>query len=191
MFSICALEEYVLIRSALLAFIGAVASSAAMAAWPLGNIPLGGSSDKSENVNNVTNAVFDFTFDVVGGVSPLLSFAFSKPNDNAAYDFAAISAVSFQAGAASPVSLFSGPGLVGNPQTFNLPGSFGSGGADFYKLSVVASESGTGTSHFNVAVTAAVPEAHEWAMMLTGLGLVGYVAARRRRRSDDAPAMLS
>ena len=31
-----------------------------------------------------------------------------------------------------------------------------------------------------VNVTAAVPEPHEWAMMLAGLGLVGYVARRRR-----------
>ena len=37
----------------------------------------------------------------------------------------------------------------------------------------------------NIAV-AAVPEAHEWAMMLAGLGLVGWVARRRSRTGGDA-----
>jgi hypothetical protein len=31
---------------------------------------------------------------------------------------------------------------------------------------------------------AAVPEPHEWVMMLAGLGLVGWVAGRRRRAAD-------
>jgi hypothetical protein len=38
----------------------------------------------------------------------------------------------------------------------------------------------------NISV-AAVPEAHEWAMMLAGLGMVGWVA-RRRRQPSATPA---
>ena len=34
---------------------------------------------------------------------------------------------------------------------------------------------------------AAVPEPHEWAMMLAGLGLVGWAARRRREQSGTAP----
>jgi hypothetical protein len=36
-------------------------------------------------------------------------------------------------------------------------------------------------------VMAAVPEAHEWAMMLAGLGLVGWMVKRRRAPSGSAP----
>jgi hypothetical protein len=38
---------------------------------------------------------------------------------------------------------------------------------------------------------AAVPEPHEWAMMLAGLGLVGWAARRRRDGQDNAPMVLS
>ncbi len=46
-------------------------------------------------------------------------------------------------------------------------------------------------SGFYEVTVAAVPEPHEWAMMLAGLGLVGFVARRRRDVQDTAPAAIA
>jgi hypothetical protein len=52
---------------------------------------------------------------------------------------------------------------------------------------------GNGSSNFGAALdninVAAIPEPHEWAMMLAGLGLVGWAA--RRRRAEPSGAMSS
>lgn len=48
--------------------------------------------------------------------------------------------------------------------------------------SLVAGASGTGGMLLDSVQVAAVPEPHEWVMMLSGLGLVGVIAKRRRSR---------
>jgi len=48
--------------------------------------------------------------------------------------------------------------------------------------SLVAGASGTGGMLLDSVQVAVVPEPHEWMMMLSGLGLVGVIAKRRRRR---------
>jgi hypothetical protein len=46
-------------------------------------------------------------------------------------------------------------------------------------------------SGFYEVTVAAIPEPHEWAMMLAGLGLVGLVARRRRDVEGTAPAAIA
>jgi hypothetical protein len=48
--------------------------------------------------------------------------------------------------------------------------------------------SSTGMAIDDVSV-AAVPEPHEWAMMLAGLGIVGWAARRARRNGPGTPAL--
>jgi hypothetical protein len=54
--------------------------------------------------------------------------------------------------------------------------------AGTYTLTVVGTAGASGSA-FSGSITTPVPEPHEWAMMLAGLGLVAWVA--RRRKKDD------
>lgn len=54
--------------------------------------------------------------------------------------------------------------------------------------SLVSGANGNGGVLIDNVQIAAVPEAHEWAMMLAGLGLVAAVAVRRRRATGAMPA---
>lgn len=76
-------------------------------------------------------------------------------------------------------------GLPGNPAA--LPTNFFTGGQGVVSLSVWHSDGTDGEDiaihgglTSNVALAMPVPEAETWAMMLAGLGLVGFMAARRR-----------
>jgi hypothetical protein len=55
-------------------------------------------------------------------------------------------------------------------------------------LSFVSVTGGVSGMAIDSVTIAAVPEPHEWAMMLAGLGLVGFVAQRKRRQSDSLAA---
>lgn len=61
------------------------------------------------------------------------------------------------------------------------------GGSDWYSIKVGGDTLGfTSGSYGGTVEVSAVPEPHEWAMMLAGLGLVGALAARRRRAAGPA-----
>jgi hypothetical protein len=55
----------------------------------------------------------------------------------------------------------------------------------FYAFVYTGTATGIAGGSYTAAV-AAVPEAHEWAMMLSGLGFVGFVVSRRRRAAAAA-----
>jgi MYXO-CTERM domain-containing protein len=85
---------------------------------------------------------------------------------------------------ASP-SQFSDYFLIGSSVTQTI----GSGGATLYARvndTLFSNNSGA----YSVSVTP-VPEPHEWAMMLAGLGLVGFAARRRRDASSAMPAAMA
>lgn len=71
--------------------------------------------------------------------------------------------------------------------TLTHSGSLGSGLSDPYEIGLVARaiNAENGTSITNFSVTTAIPEPETYAMILAGLGLLGFVA-RRRRRNDAA-----
>lgn len=48
--------------------------------------------------------------------------------------------------------------------------------------SLISGQSGTGGMLLDSVQVTPVPEPHEWAMMISGLGLIGVIARRRRRR---------
>jgi hypothetical protein len=72
---------------------------------------------------------------------------------------------------------------TGNNDRVSAPIALAPGAYTFRVTAVdMGKDAGKGNDQFFGQVqVAAVPEAHEWAMMLTGLGLIGWVAARRRR----------
>lgn len=85
-------------------------------------------------------------------------------------------------------SLISNPGLnVGNPPSvpnagINHTGSFAGSGAGTYTLTFSNLAGNNGMRLDDVTVVATpVPEAQTIAMMLAGLGVLGFVGARRRR----------
>ena len=47
--------------------------------------------------------------------------------------------------------------------------------------SLIPGQTGNGGMLIDAVQITPVPEAHEWAMMLAGLGVIGTVASRRRR----------
>ena len=61
--------------------------------------------------------------------------------------------------------------------------------AGSYILHVAGNVSGTsGGSYSGILNIASVPEADEWALMLAGLGLIGFIANRRKRDMGFLPA---
>jgi hypothetical protein len=87
----------------------------------------------------------------------------------------------FQVPFGSPVSLTVPPHIAGNGLLFT--GDF----SGLYKVwagPIKPADTFAAAGSYEFTVTA-VPEPHEWAMMLAGLGLVVWMA--RRRRSDVAP----
>lgn len=81
----------------------------------------------------------------------------------------------------------------GNTVAFNLS-SFGFGPPNYYLLNSAQNPDGfvffgsTGFGSDGVALTAAVPEASTWAMMLVGFAALGYAATRRRGGAASATA---
>lgn len=76
-----------------------------------------------------------------------------------------------------------GPTVSGNNVAFNI-GPLAPG-----KYTFVYEGNATGSSGGSyLAAVAAVPEAHEWAMMLSGLGMVAFVVSRRRKAAASAAA---
>ena len=49
-----------------------------------------------------------------------------------------------------------------------------------YFLKITGTQSGTGSYNGNITLTSAVPEPETYGMMLAGLGLMGFVARRRK-----------
>jgi hypothetical protein len=61
--------------------------------------------------------------------------------------------------------------------------------AGSYILHVAGNVSGTsGGSYSGILNIASVPEASEWALMLLGFGLIGFIANRRQRDTEFSPA---
>lgn len=78
------------------------------------------------------------------------------------------------------VNQVSGPGFSGTIVVID-PITLQSGN---YFLQVSGDVTGTsGGSYTGVMNISAVPEAKEWALLLSGLGLIGFIAARRRRNA--------
>lgn len=81
------------------------------------------------------------------------------------------------------------PAAMGNSfaaLTLNLASS------SYYRLDIFGMSTGTGGGLINGSVTtvAAVPEPEEWAMMMVGVGLVGY-QIRRKQRALNRQFMLA
>ena len=77
-----------------------------------------------------------------------------------------------------------GPGITCETQSVVLSVSPLASGN--YRLEVSGDPVGSGGSYGGSISVAAVPEAHEWAMMLAGLGMVGVMTSRRRRAAESA-----
>lgn len=92
-------------------------------------------------------------------------------------------------------AIYGGSTLIGSfSQTGSTPGAvIYSGSAALtpgstYELRVTAAGNPTGSY---VASVAAVPEPHEWAMMLAGLALVGFVARRKRSEAVETTGAMA
>lgn len=155
-----------------------VACTGAMAA----TAPVNGTS-----VNSITFAggvaiadTWTFTLPTLSTFDGLVSSTYSGPAANAIQNFAATltgpgsysQSWTYQslAPAARVQLLFSGANLVAGSYILAVSGTAGAAGSKY-------------TVELNAAP---VPEPHEWAMMLAGLGLVGFVASRKRRQ-EGAP----
>ena len=101
----------------------------------------------------------------------------------------------------SPFTLDFGKELVG--QKVGSGAAFGQGAGDFNLFSSIA-HNPNGYSRFTLAAdrglgskmtltslisTTAVPEPATWAMMILGLGLIGYAARRSRQARQSVPAV--
>ncbi|GJJ04236.1 hypothetical protein RugamoR64_47740 [Duganella rhizosphaerae] len=84
-------------------------------------------------------------------------------------------AVSWGGGAVASVNNSLGGGW--ESRTYTLTGN---GSAMALKFTAIGGDDSLGTSLDNVSLTTAVPEPETYAMMLAGLGLVGFAARRRK-----------
>jgi hypothetical protein len=97
--------------------------------------------------------------------------------------------VAYIAGAAPGSSVFSTSALTAHSRTLTFSGAIDGSWSyriGFYTPSGDAQGPILDNVSFNVAP---VPEPHEWAMMLAGLGIVGWAARRARRDGTGAPQL--
>lgn len=74
-------------------------------------------------------------------------------------------------------SIYSGSGIG----SFNFSELYNAG--DKFTLTVKGTDIMTNANYHGTISTSPVPEASEWAMMASGLGLLGFIATRRRSSS--------
>ena len=151
---------------------------------------LGGGSDKyleltPSSIFSSSPSVATFAFSSVYALTSLsLSFWYSTVSGNSG-DVSLVT-LTRDLNDTTPSFLFSSsqfqssnPGNVDNPYDARFPGSVTSlpdGMNNRYTLTL----SGTGLRVDDVVITAAIPEPETYALILGGLGIVGFVARRRR-----------
>ena len=141
-----------------------------------------------------------FLFDFTQSVNGILSVEFD-PNTTNNLPLAKIGTVSllqwnnlsstFAQIASIQASFSDSPGVINDKYVASFTGVFAPGSrvnTSDYELLVDATAPGSQNTQFSLRLTAGpavapIPEPHEWAMMLAGLGVVGWVARRRNAAS--------
>ncbi len=157
-----------------LTILAALAAASVSNAWALGG-PLtfvGNTASFSTSVNGAFSDVW--TFNVA---SPGASAAASATN----ISFNGAGGIAGFSGTLASIAL-SGSAVPSPPVVVNvLAGFTGVLSAGAYTLTI-GGNAGSGASYGGNVVLTPVPEPETYALMLAGLGVVGFVAARRRNR---------
>lgn len=151
------------------------AGSGAIANWTVGGVSV-------DVINNSYNAISGNSIDMLGTPGPgILSQSFSaaagaytlsfdlthNPNSHGAGLDVFVGGAHYSFDGSTPVT----------NHTVNFTST---GGMQALVFSSVGGDGYSGAVLDNVSVTAAVPEPETYAMMLAGLGLVGFIARRRK-----------
>ena len=170
-----------LVALALAASSGASAATFVLPSSPTG--PLIGFGDVGYTLQTVSQPAgsafsYDYYFQLPSPVTPFVELTLSDmvnilptfnitvfDGDNLQAGAVGIGTINVPNGQTTATQLFSN--VAGGPYMINVSGNVGA-----------SSVAGT---QFSLSITPAIPEPHEWGMMLAGLGMIGVIASRRRR----------
>jgi hypothetical protein len=167
------------------AALAATLSSPATAVLPSQTFNLGNVTGQPIVSQNVVHPASETFLDI-------FNFSISGPNNSSSYllNVAVPSLLNvnftflgvYESGGVGSWNLIASDSIAGDGFSLNL----GPLAVNSYQARVQGTATGSLGGSYVYAMAAPVPEPHEWAMMLAGLGMVGVIASRRRRAAQPA-----